>query len=273
MDTITINGQTADITLESETTLGEVLSGLGSWLSGSSLYLSGVEVDGKTYGSSSLEDAFKLSIETISRVDVKTSSREDLMLEALTGIQNDLEYLADSPADAGQNASAWETSHAAVFLRENDAGLHALLVQVLEGKLAPAAALPAVTERIRELQDPARELRSSVPLITEVAKRLEDFSLDMQTGKDARAAETLALFSGVTEKLFRLLGVLKNRGADSGAAAGFLNGFGAVIKELYAAWENRDTVLVGDLAEYELSPKLLELSSLLGGLAAPGGAP
>jgi hypothetical protein len=273
MDTITINGKTADITLESETTLGEVLSGLDSWLAGSNLYLSGVEVDSKIYGSSSLEDAFNLSINNISRVDIKTSSREELMLEALVGIQNDLEYLAGSPAETGQSVSAWETGHTSVFLRQNAPAIHTLLVQILERKLTPASALPTVTERIRELRDPAQELRSSVPLITEIAKRLEDFSLDMQTGKDARAAETLALFSGVTEKLFRLLEILKNRGVDTGAAGEFLSGFGAVIKELYSAWETRDTVLVGDLAEYELSPKLLELLSLLGGLAGPGGSP
>jgi hypothetical protein len=35
------------------------------------------------------------------------------------------------------------------------------------------------------------------------------------------------------------------------------------MKELIAAYENKDTVLVGDLAEYELSPRLLKLCSVL----------
>jgi hypothetical protein len=32
--------------------------------------------------------------------------------------------------------------------------------------------------------------------------------------------------------------------------------FGAALKELLAAYEVRDAVLVGDLAEYELAPRL-----------------
>jgi hypothetical protein len=270
MNTITINGKTADITLENETTLGEVLSGFDSWLSGSNLYLSGVEIDGKTYGSSALEEAFTLSLDGISRIDIKAASRDELMLEALAGIQNDLAYLAESPREAGQSVSAWETSSAAVFLAEHDADMYGLVARVLEGKTPPRTALLSITERIRELRDPAGELRSAVPLITEAAGRLEDFALDTQTGKDRRAAETLALFSGITEKLLRLFGILKNRGADTAAAAEFLNDFCAMVKELYTAYENKDTVLVGDLAEYELAPKLLEFSSLLTGIAVDG---
>jgi hypothetical protein len=43
----------------------------------------------------------------------------------------------------------------------------------------------------------------------------------------------------------------------------FIDEFDAILKELSAAYENRDTVLVGDLSEYELSPRLLQFFTAL----------
>ncbi|MDR0404072.1 MAG: hypothetical protein LBH35_10860 [Treponema sp.] len=275
MDTITINGKTADITLEAEKTLGELLSGIGAWLEGSGQYLSGIEVDGQTYGSSSLEKALEFSLDEISRLDIKTSNWAELMLEALFGIKNDLElYEKKSPGapapEAGfQESAAWKEGHTALFLRDNAADIYLLVPQILDGKILPEKALPIISERIRELQTPALEIRAASPAASEISKRLEDLPLDLQTGKDARAAETIALFSGVTEKLFRLLHILRRGGIAVESIGAFLEEFGSAVKELHSAYENKDTVLVGDLAEYELAPRLLEFSSLLGGLAAP----
>jgi hypothetical protein len=275
MDAITINGKTADITLEAEKTLGELLSGLDSWLEGSGQYLSGIEVDGKTYDASSLEKAFDTGLDGISRLNIKTLSWVELMLEALFGVKNDLAFCGKNPAgssapEAGfQTSAVWKEGHTALFLENNAADIYQLMLQILDGAIPPEKALPLVTERIRELQDPASEIRAASPAISEISKRLEDLPLDLQTGKDARAAETIALFSGVTEKLFRLLHILRRGGIAVESAGGFLDEFGSAVKELLSAYTNKDTVLVGDLAEYELAPRLLEFLSLLGGLAAP----
>jgi hypothetical protein len=275
MDTITINGKTADITLEAEKTLGELLSGLDSWLEGAGQYLSGIEVDGKMYGASSLEEAFDFGLDGISRLDIKTSGWIDLMLEALFGIKNDLESCETKPSgssapEAGFKASAeWEEGHTALFLKNNAADIYQLMLGILNGKIPPEKALLFITERIRELQDPASEIRASLPAVTEISKRLEDLPLDLQTGKDTRASETIALFSGVTEKLFRLLYILRRGGISVENIGAFLDEFGSAVKEFHSAYANKDTVLVGDLAEYELAPRLPEFLSLLGGLAAP----
>jgi hypothetical protein len=278
MDTITINGKIADITLEAEKTLGELLSGLDSWLEESGQYLSGIEVDGKRYDASSLEKAFDIGLDGILRLDIKTSSWVELMLEALFGVKNDLEFFGKNPSEisgpeAGfQKSATWKEGHTALFLKNNAVDIYQLMLQILDGKIPPEKALPFVTERIRELQDPASEIGAASPAITEISKRLEDLPLDLQTGKDARAAETIALFSGVTEKLFRLLHILRRGGIAIESISSFLDEFGSAVKEIHSAYTNKDTVLVGDLAEYELAPRLLEFLSLLGGLAAPAEA-
>jgi hypothetical protein len=38
-----------------------------------------------------------------------------------------------------------------------------------------------------------------------------------------------------------------------------LEEFAGVLKEFLSAYETRDSVLIGDLAEYEVSPRLAEL--------------
>jgi hypothetical protein len=200
------------------------------------------------------------------------------MLEALFGVKNDLEFFGKNPQETSvplsdlRESDEWKEGHTALFLKNNAEDIYHLMLQILDGKIPPEKVLPVITERIRELQDPAAEIRAASPAISEISKRLEDLPLDVQTGKDARAAETIALFSGVTEKLFRLLHILRRGGIAVESIGGFLDEFGSAVKELHSAYTNKDTVLVGDLAEYEIAPRLLEFSSLLGGLAAPAEA-
>jgi hypothetical protein len=100
-------------------------------------------------------------------------------------------------------------------------------------------------------------------LVESTAQRLEDLPLDIQTGKDGRAAETVQIFSTITEKLFRIFSLLKLEGfitdtllIDAMPFSAFIDDFSAALKELLAAYEVKDAVLVGDLAEYELAPRL-----------------
>ncbi|MDR0710595.1 MAG: hypothetical protein LBF77_11080, partial [Spirochaetaceae bacterium] len=132
---------------------------------------------------------------------------------------------------------------------------------------------PLVDERIRELLNPEEELGRIEGLVTGIAERLEELPLDIQTGKDGRAAETVNIFSTIAEKLFRLFYLIQTQGqdlsgilVDSSPIYDFLGEFNTALKELLAAYEGRDVVLVGDLAEYELAPRL---RSFYGALKVP----
>jgi len=125
-------------------------------------------------------------------------------------------------------------------------------------------------ERLRELASPSEEIENSAAKVELIAGRLEELPLDMQTGKDQKAAETIQLFSGISEKLFRILLIFKSEGLspeaftiDGVSAKTFVEEFNTTLKELSSAYENRDTVLVGDIAEYELAPRLLKLFSAM----------
>jgi hypothetical protein len=262
---IRINGKPADITLEAEQTLGELLSGIEDWLGPSGYALSGLRVNGTAVGAASLGEAFDRNLGDIESLDIEASNWPELMLEALLFVQHTLEsYREASFEDKGRILAAWEESAAASFLAGSDPDLLQLAVKTFKGEgLSPEQAQGIVEERIRELGDPLTELRTIEPLVEGISKRLEDLPLDIQTGKDDRAAETVQLFSTITEKLFRLFSLLNFQGAltETGRINDlpvhvFMEEFSAALKELLAAYELKDAVLVGDLAEYELAPRL-----------------
>jgi hypothetical protein len=265
---IWINGGAANITLESERTVGDVLSGIEQWLRSSAFRLNGLELDGERVPSGEIPGAFDREIGGIRRMDIRICSRSDLSLEALGTAR---EYLAAfraavSPEERGSLLHDWEGAAAASFLAEELPELFRVMAQTL-GSASPDAALSPVLsvldERIREIASPGEEFSRMENLVTGMITRLEDLPLDIQTGKDGRAAETVSLFTNITEKLFRLFFLLQSRDERIGAIAidsrpvyDFLEEFSTALKELLAAYETKDAVLVGDLAEYELAPRL-----------------
>jgi hypothetical protein len=269
---ITINGDPANITLEKERVLGEFLSGIDNWLSGSEHILSGLQVDGAVIGIDAMDDAFRWELEKIKTIAIQTSTRSELLMEALLSAQEILGAYGDVSFNEQDRIRAdWEESPAGAFLSKEAPDLYAGMGNTLRGEgLPPPQLADLMDERLRELEDPQKELRHMEKLISGIARRLEDLPLDIQTGKDRQAAETISLFSGITEKLFRLLFLLKQRGILTEALTvedlpfeAFTAEFTAVLKELLAAYEIKDTVLVGDLAEYELAPRLLKLYAVM----------
>jgi hypothetical protein len=121
--------------------------------------------------------------------------------------------------------------------------------------------LSLIDERIREIGDPVGEFVRIGSLVAGIGERLEELPLDIQTGKDGRAVETVTLFSNAAEKLFRLHFIFQSRGKfidtiNSVPVNDFFEDFNTALKELLAAFTGKDSVLVGDLAEYELAPRL-----------------
>jgi hypothetical protein len=267
---ITINGIPADITLEAEKTVGELLSGIESWLTGSGHCLSGLELDGETIGAGAVTGAFERDLARIRAIDIKTSARALIMAEALWAARSFVEDSGGaSPEERSRIREAWEASPVRGFLRENIPDVYGRADKTLAGEGSPQDTGLLIGERLREIENPLGELDASESLVLNIVQRLEDLPLDIQTGKDGRAAETVSLFSQIAEKLFRVFALLKIQGcapdvmAEDMPVAVFIDEFSAALKELLAAYETRDAVLIGDLAEYELAPRLFKFYSTM----------
>ena len=267
---IKINGKTADITLENEKTVSDIISSLEQWITGSGHRISGLSIDGKLADSSALENIFSKDIDSVNTLELFTSSNADLTAESLLEILNDInEFQTLKHEDKSKFIEKWKQSPQVNFTIETMPDLYNVLLGAFTGTgLNLNSAFSITEERLREVKDPKAELDNLKPLLDETSTRLADLSLDVQTGKDARAAQTIQLFSGITEKMLRISNQFDIQGyltETKDHVSKIINELGNIIKELLDAYERHDTVLVGDLAEYEASGKLQELYSALKG--------
>jgi hypothetical protein len=266
---IRINGEVADITLESEQTIGAVLTGIENWLGNSGFRVNGLEIDGLAISGDAIPAAFEKELAGITFIDVKVCTRQELILEALTETRGYLAALTtpgSSTHTASSAAENWKSSAAASFLSEELPDIRGILDELFKtggtgGGPSPQTIVSLIEERIQEIGDPVGEFTRLEGLVSGVSERLEELPIDIQTGKDGRAAETVSLFSHIAEKLFRLFFVFQSRGMSIDTVGSvpiytFLGEFGAALKELLTAYSGKDAVLVGDLAEYELAPRL-----------------
>jgi hypothetical protein len=262
---ITIDGKAVDVALETEKNLGDVLEGIEDWIGGSGYSLSGLRINGETLGAEAIAGAFDMAVDSVETLDIQTAGLPALMAEALLSIRQTLEDYENAAFEEKRRLEQrWAESPAASFLAERIPDLSDLAARTFRGEgLDPASLVSLLDERLRELRNPPLELEGIEALVESTARRMEDLPLDIQTGKDARAAETVQLFSTVMEKLLRIFALLKLEGFITGTLVidampfdAFIDNFNAALKELLAAYEIKDAVLAGDLAEYELAPRL-----------------
>jgi hypothetical protein len=244
------------------------LLGIESWIQGTGNRLSGLAIDGLKIKAEQLQDSMFNELNNIKTIDISISAWEELAIEALAVLKEACNYYDKASFEEyAEIKKQWENSAAAAFLSAEISDLHVLAGLCFAGEgISVGGLLFAVDERIRELGNPARELQTIEEPVSEIVRRMEDLPLDVQTGKDKRAAETIQLFTQMGEKLFRLLRVLKLQKPgfesftiDGSGVKDFLNDFNAAIGELSTAYKNQDMVLIGDFAEYEMAPRLSKL--------------
>ena len=274
---ISINGKPADIIIETEKNIAELLAGLEQWLEGSGSRLSGLTINGTEINASRLPAAMEKELANINTLDIRISTWDELAMEALDCLQEYCSrYAGSSFEDRRQIREGWEKSAAGTFLSAEIRDIFDLSCLTFSGEGISAADLNRLAEeRQNELADPAGEIIGMEKPVSEITGRMIDLPLDIQTGKDSRAAETIRLFSGMGEKIFRILQIQGRQGnkldllqIEGSGIKTFLDDFSSALRELAAAYGNQDAVLVGDLAEYELAPRLSKLFTALKEFAA-----
>jgi hypothetical protein len=264
---IRINGQTADIKADCEKTLGQFLANIEMWLSDSGHSFSGLAIDGEKIPVQSMEEAFSRDIDTINIIDIFTSSLSDLLMESLEKLTTDINEWEALHADKKNNfPDEWRKTPQARLLCEKIPDLYRICERVFSlGDMDALSLHDIVGERVREIAEPSVELKAMESLIGDICGRLVDFPLDIQTAKDAHAAQTIEIFTVIYEKIIRLYKQLFFQGylekTEDGNTAELIKTFNSFLKEFLDSYERHDTILAGDLAEYEIAVRLNELYS------------
>jgi hypothetical protein len=106
-------------------------------------------------------------------------------------------------------------------------------------------------------------MRKTATLFRSQADELKELPVLLQTGKDERAMKAVLFFIEIFNKVIRIVPELEHEGLDTDKLSidgetipQFYNSFNEVLRKLSTAFENKDSVLIGDLAEYEVAPRM-----------------
>jgi hypothetical protein len=290
---IRINDQPLAFRLENERTLGEVLSGLEQWLAGSELVLCEALCAGRDLLASPAEEWSATPPGEVQRLELTVRHASELRQENLRTMQEFLraarDFAAGHPA-AGPAARIAEEllrgyplfleslrrhfSEAEVGARlEGLAALGAGLgpqelcgldAQALAALAAAASTLEeAIGRRLAEAGDPRAALARLSSELETTAAGISEVSVLLATGRDRQAMEAVVRFSELCQRLLPLLGSLGVPAVGGREPAEFFAGVNGVLQDLLAAFQARDTVLIGDLLEYEIAPRLRQLQAAL----------
>jgi len=263
---IKINGKTLDFSLDNEKTLGEVFTSLEQWLSNSGHRLSEISIDGQAVSAGMVADVFKKDVKSIKELDISTNAVAELAATSLLTLLKDIDEYENLKFDEkAKFFDNWKNSAGALFIREEMPDLYSYFKNTFSSGEIPVQTLRSVTEEIqREVNEPVKELVKIEPILNEICGKLVNLPLDIQTGKDLTAAQTIQLFAAVTEKIIRLFYQLSTQGyiiqiETAKKIAEDFGNFKNILTELLESYEKHDIIIVGDVAEYEAAPKLKEL--------------
>lgn len=284
---IFLDGQLIDATLELERNVSEILRSLSDWVDSEGGSVSEVRVNGEIRGPGNEKKWDAVPLGEISRIEIRTRSRRERDLEELE-ILSEYFTIMEECLLRGDRAALADIFSEYSYVRSN-LGVHLqdFICDPVNGELSaldriarnledsdedavpegltnPAAEyvrgiLHIIAERVRELSDPKSEAAIVVRTLGDKKVELEQVSLLLQTGKDSEAMRSIIATSECILKAVRLLSLLP-RTADLDS---FRDGLNAVLKELREAFTVKDSVLIGDLMEYEIAPKTEILTSLL----------
>lgn len=280
---ILVNDEAIEFTLQGEKQLGEILPSIREWLRRSDYAIAGLTVDGRELNLENQEEWRSLSLGEIETLSVQASS---VVQEQLEGIETAMEFflLMRRIFEAGDENRLSEALTEYDYLRP---ALPAFLSnrysegkqsrdyfdELLDRTGARTGAIPAdeaarmellrgtdslmslLEARARELVQPAEEYLSVARAVAGSLDSIEEVPVLLQSGEGADAMRRLAGFTGLVERMVRLY-PLWSEAADREVEEDQFKELNEVLEELIAALGEEDTVLVGDLVEYEVVPKV-----------------
>jgi hypothetical protein len=128
-------------------------------------------------------------------------------------------------------------------------------IEVLKGMLSG---------RLDEMTNPFSVLASSIKQLELTSDEIKEVSVLLQTGQEQKAMAVIIEFADLSQRLLRVLSSLEESSHISlkklkigeERANGFFADFNGILRELLGAFDTKDTVLIGDLLEYEVAPRI-----------------
>ena len=293
---IFINNSKIDFQLENETILHQVVEGLFNWAETSNFQIENILFDEKHYDLESsvcretpVNSVKLLQVSGRNIIEIHQDNLQllyqyvSLLLKSIEGKNNKLiedlkneappvfkllaKFLEESfdSEDSISRKLLLKISVLSPELNENDEAEITYLIGQLTGLKI------ILSERVSELTNPLGELGKTTAALKISKIEIDDISVLLQTGKDRDALNSIIKFSELNQKTLRLYPILKSRGIldfeniiiDDKALSEYYIDLNSILSELIEAFTANDSVLIGDLLEYEVAPRLDSLITVL----------
>jgi hypothetical protein len=280
---IFVNAQEISFSLEKEKSLFDVVTALSAWAEEQGARLCGLEVNGAPIDLRLSSQWGGMPLESIQRLAVSVEEKghelevirdyfeilsaalaagdEKALRECLVEypyIRKALEvHLRDIFAGSGENSGP---DAALLAPREEGAAFSQAEKDAMSSYVRAASHI--VRDRLQEIEKPTEEAAAASRLLVAAKPALENVPVLLQSGKDREAMQCILSFTELAMKAIR---ILARRGGEQESSREFCREFNGVLGELTAAFEVRDSVLIGDLFEYEIAPRTDRLAELLAG--------
>ena len=286
---IYINGEKVDITLENEKTAGDVVKNIQAWLEENDYYISDIKLDGKQVYIDDTDWKEK-TVSSVGRVDIESLDSFEMRVRHLSTVRDyflmfraALERKEDSVVKDLLSEYPFIIKNLSSILDSSNRDLITVQVHSLitgsgiltENELAEENRLLLISEwenmtrlldgRIREIENPVKESENTLSAIQTLLPRAEEVALMLQTGKDREAMHLIIQLVELLQKIIRIIFFLKRDDniKEENLFSDFAGDLNTVLTELEDAFQNEDTVLIGDLIEYELVPRLKKAPKVL----------
>ncbi|MFP4330086.1 MAG: hypothetical protein ACOCWS_01710 [Alkalispirochaetaceae bacterium] len=289
---IVVNDEAIDFTLQGEEALGEIIPTLQAWLGESEFAIASIEVDGNPLPLDDQESWRSIRLAEIDTLSVEASSVVQQQLEAIEPAVELLALMrrtveATDQRRFGEAMTEYEYLRAALpsILSYREAEGFALrdhFDALLERCGARGGSMPEEAEKLeelrrgldslitllqtrsRELVQPEGEFLSVARAIAASLGSIEEVPVLLQTGEGSEAMRRLAGFTGLLERLVYLFPLYLRASEEESTGEETFKELNGILHELVSALDEEDSVLVGDLVEYEVVPKVEEVLEGLG---------
>lgn len=277
---IKINDQKIDFTLEGGETALDIYNNIRSFLQETQHLIYSFSIDNSETDPEEIEFWGRIPTSEINEIDIVALTEKEYRLTGLLTLAEYLNFLINNI----QNNTHELLSG---FIEDYNSILHNVSIFIsgemgsliknqldktikksglLEGKFNESGRkefleeIGAISELIniaaREIEDPFKELESTFKTLKLLNPRLSEVSVLLQTGKDREAMEIVINLTELMNKIFRLLAMVTTDTIET-------EKLNSVLSELAEAFQTGDSVLIGDLLEYEIIPLLEQLESTI----------
>jgi hypothetical protein len=295
---LTINGEAIDYSLENERTLGEVVRGVQGWLAEAGFHVTAVSADAQDLLAEAPDRWSRAEVSSVQELKVVAAHTGEMKLAHWRTVEKWLSMLAEEiralsahSGGTGSGASGPETSALAELLSDFPETLGGMRANpflppgsnaadrfeaVFKDQAATAvAAWPAtrvkeaaeaitdlrelLSARLADTSAPGEALKRCAGQVRQSMAQLPEVSVLLQTGRDKAAMEIVIRFADVVQSVLGLIPFLPpdpNRARMLGELRPFL-------RDLVSAFDAKDSVLIGDLLEYEITPRIEKLAPVL----------